>query len=1075
MNSLFLILLCTVSLLAYNIDVKNAQIFTDPKEETVNERKSYFGFSVALYVDSNSWENSLILVGAPRANISLIKTVTEPGSVFKCSVGGSCKEWILDPTEDGDIKFRSRTTSQLRDNAWTGATISVKNGTNPTVVVCAPRWKMRLGQKGRIPLWYMNGLCYRSRANDSLFFERPINGISKSKIAPFSFPSADFQIKRMDGSNYYYFGMSQAGFSMHMVPNKEDLVLGSPGVLNWKGTPLLVEVEERAPLREESIYNKIGSFYVSYVHLYDTIDAIEENPSIKYSEYFGYSVSSGCYFRKGERWFSSGLPRGDNLNGRVLIFSHPNKTLNTKFTIKNTLNGEQHGEYFGSALASCDLNNDGKDDLVVAAPLWTNVMEEGRVYVFSKKGDDDYLEAQYIHGEAVKGRFGSAISCIGDIDYDDYGDIAIGAPYENNHGAIYIYRGSKDGLQQSQKILGSEFSPSIQGFGISISEARDIDGNEYPDIAVGAYLSDKVVLLRSKPVVTLRVSRITPVAASTLQRNSTFFIVEACFYYIGIHVPESLNVTLLLKIDEIFGRARLSEEANNATIYELPRTLSKSIELCENFKIYLNDKIQNFIDPIEIAVSLIFYSNNETITNNQFCKTCPIINKENSKTEDAIPLMFAVDCGSDDICNSKLDISMSSNLQNNSFVLGSRNTFSIFLNISNEGEHAYQTQVRILISEPLVLASIPPECSENSMEMNGIERAIEVTCDVGNPLESSKTIKLELATSGLKCDSNYTELKAELSTQSLNSNQNKIYKMPIHFAVDLDVLLSGKTSEDLYSYSREEKSPKHRIFEHLYEIQQFGSCAVEEVIVTLKIPTVLQEKENNIEIAKIIQIVGFINNQEILCFDSNKERFIPLKEESNSVLNGDFEKSKPIAVFETINVTENPLKYVPPENRSLYINCSNPIINCIKVNCMLDGLFNSSNTKILLKMELQSSTFQSTEMEGKDILFFVTEGTMIITKSEGFANTIETKSNTTYVGTTFLGSPIEEKIALWILVSSILLGILLLILLILILTKLGFFTRNRRKQLRALKADSKKKRRPMAEASSSRIALDQDY
>lgn len=94
-------------------------------------------------------------------------------------------------------------------------------------------------------------------------------------------------------------------------------------------------------------------------------------------------------------------------------------------------------------------------------------------------------------------------------------------------------------------------------------------------------------------------------------------------------------------------------------------------------------------------------------------------------------------------------------------------------------------------------------------------------------------------------------------------------------------------------------------------------------------------------------------------------------------------------------------------------------------------------------------------MEGKDILFFVTEGAMIIKKSEGFANTIETKSNTTFVGTTFLGSPIEEKIALWILISSILLGIVLLILLILILTKVGFFTRNRRKQLRALKADSK--------------------
>ena len=95
--------------------------------------------------------------------------------------------------------------------------------------------------------------------------------------------------------------------------------------------------------------------------------------------------------------------------------------------------------------------------------------------------------------------------------------------------------------------MGSEISPSIQGFGISISEARDIDGNKYPDIAVGAYLSDKVVLLRSKPVVTLKVSRINPIATSTLQRNSTFFIAEACFYYTGVYVPENLSKYFQLK------------------------------------------------------------------------------------------------------------------------------------------------------------------------------------------------------------------------------------------------------------------------------------------------------------------------------------------------------------------------------------------------------------------------------------------------------------------------------------------------------------------------------------------------
>lgn len=134
---LLISLLSIVKLWAYNVDVDNAKIFHYPKDNNENVRKNYFGFSVALYVDENFLENSLILVGAPRANVSQIKTVIEPGSIFKCSIQSneSCKEWILDSTEDGDIKFRSLTAVQLRDNAWTGATIAVKSGINPTVVV----------------------------------------------------------------------------------------------------------------------------------------------------------------------------------------------------------------------------------------------------------------------------------------------------------------------------------------------------------------------------------------------------------------------------------------------------------------------------------------------------------------------------------------------------------------------------------------------------------------------------------------------------------------------------------------------------------------------------------------------------------------------------------------------------------------------------------------------------------------------------------------------------------------------------------------------------------------------------
>ena len=61
-------------------------------------------------------------------------------------------------------------------------------------------------------------------------------------------------------------------------------------------------------------------------------------------------------------------------------------------------------------------------------------------------------------------------------------DLAVGAPYEEGSGAVYIYLGSKAGIVNvpSQKILASSISPLLKGFGISLSRGLDMDHNNYP-------------------------------------------------------------------------------------------------------------------------------------------------------------------------------------------------------------------------------------------------------------------------------------------------------------------------------------------------------------------------------------------------------------------------------------------------------------------------------------------------------------------------------------------------------------------------------------------------------------------
>ncbi|XP_034941351.1 integrin alpha-4-like [Chelonus insularis] len=1028
-------ILCLSS--AYNLNINEAIVFSDPYKRTV--RGSYFGWSVALY-HGPRFSNPSVLVGAPRADIKNI-AVNEPGSVFKCILDGSCKEWIVDNTNNNSTGFLTY-GSQIRDHSWLGANIAVENKDYPKVLICAPRWILSIWYI--VNQRYMTGICYQTTVISPYTFEKTIDDRIKP-LTNYSYLSA----RTLNGQIVPHWGMGELGLSVHTISDEPrwNAVLGSPGMYTWYGVPVIVSEVD----------------YHTFVPTIPDFSWVDR-------EYLGYAVTSGHYFGGKKRAYAASAPRSDDMKGRVVIFN--DDEFDNGSTMKlNILSGTQHSEYFGAAITSCDIDGDKKDELIVGAPLWTKNGDEGRIYVFSSKSRKLLELSSWIDGKVVDGRFGSSVVCLGDIDQDGFSDVAVGAPYEEGHGAVYIFNGHSNGLlhQWSQRITGKQFPFSLRGFGISISEPRDIDGNGYNDIAIGAYQSGHAVLLRTHPVVSVFVT-LSNNDKITLRSNSTSFSIQICCTYEGVHAPTYLKIIKKLKIDPILGRATVGKLMLNNGTYDWHDVLYYGVNTCKKLEIFLQSDMKNVIDPIIISASLELNPIQDTNStkSNTFCSTCPVLNRYRSKIEDSLKIPFAVDCGSDNICFANLTLNVSTNLENdNRYVIGTSKIVKIFIDVHNYGEAAYQSEVSIIFPKHLALASVPISCIEGTTNTDNLD----VTCTLGNPFMTEKNISLDVDMSQVKTDEKSVEIFIKVSTQSENVIPIPIqHNLTIYFDLDADITVAGKAQDSLYSFVNEKKeidnTGKETLgsmrFQHVYEVQKFGATPIQQSTLKILVPTAMITNKKNIEIVSIndtsisrIALSGKLNSH---C--TQRPRNLTKKwgylEATDDLIDTGFSD-------EIFNL--------PPDERTLYLNCSNPLIVCKEVYCVFESPTNSSTiAEVTLTMDLLLNNFNNT-MDGKDIIYFVSNGRASITMPKGIIQKIDHKPDYFQVKTTFVGSPVASQVATWVIALSVFLGILLLILLTFGLIKLGFFDRKKKEALEALKANENTKEGFVLETTSSREAL----
>ncbi|XP_014833771.1 PREDICTED: integrin alpha-X-like [Poecilia mexicana] len=327
----------------------------------------------------------------------------------------------------------------------------------------------------------------------------------------------------------------------------------------------------------------------------------------------------------------------------------------------------QTGEYFGAEVCAMDVDSDGVTDLIlISSPMYKDVDREGRVYVCELNRlsvvcyFDNPSQITTLRGDAsVRGRFGSSLAVLPDINADTFNDLAVGAPLENDgQGSIYIFRGEggrKINPTYSQRIAASAVQSGLKSFGISISQSSyDQSGDGLPDLAVGS--KGKVVLLRSRPVVTVTatvsfnpnlIPTQNPDCSKPLPSKAT-----VCFTMSKLsNVNEArAQVNFTLTLD-----ANRKIPNNRAEISKDVRHKSGSLNLILNRKncAYVDFRIESCpedaLNPLNNELRFMF--DGLSSGSNPRPSLSPQV-----KTTTFHPIGFEISCGADEVCEDNLKV-----------------------------------------------------------------------------------------------------------------------------------------------------------------------------------------------------------------------------------------------------------------------------------------------------------------------------------------------------------------------------------------------------------------------------------
>lgn len=269
-----------------------------------------------------------------------------------------------------------------------------------------------------------------------------------------------------------HFGTSVSGNAKFNNDNYADIAVGAPHYSVTHSNQGAVFVYHGA---SGGISTTIRNTLVgagATVHLGQTVKVLADINQDGYSELIASAPSDS---------------NGQTNEGR--IFLHLGTASGLSNTITWTGEGNSDSAYLGETITAADINHDGRTDLVVGAPRYTDTHNaQGAVYVYYSNGVSFSSNPDIaFYGTSTWEYFGGGLHC-GDVNGDSFADIIIGSLYfsgsNTDEGRVAIYYGTASGVESTPrwtKVGGS----TEASFGQAIATG-DVNGDATPDMIVSA-------------------------------------------------------------------------------------------------------------------------------------------------------------------------------------------------------------------------------------------------------------------------------------------------------------------------------------------------------------------------------------------------------------------------------------------------------------------------------------------------------------------------------------------------------------------------------------------------------------